>query len=548
MAEDIVFSTSIDDDGRGAKSLRQLKQEFKDLQKELQNTRVGTDEYNKTLQKLGAVKDDIGDLNQTISALNPEGKVQAFANVAGKLAGGFQAATGAAALFGIQSEELEKTLLRVQAATALAQGIQSVVGLTDAFKVLGAVIAANPIMTLVTVITGITAAVIAFNIQNENSVKIINDLSDAIARENKELNDLKNDYSDHAELMAAKGEDQIAVQKIRIEGIKAERIALKSIQEQYHELYKLTDGKKQEEALSKEEEAAEKRIRLKKQLAIEEAKLERMISEEEKKESEKRNEDAKKRQEARIKEQIRAHRQNEKERLEAEAIINAELQAEFDEIAKQIEAEQQEEDLAAYLDFEYRKMMEGLNVEKLGVKMKKDIDDQARKEKEKADAEARSLRIKEEQLYFSAVSDLSSTFFNLQLANAKGNAAEEEKIRRKQFQADKALRAVQSIINTAEGITEASPNVPLMVATGFAGAASLAKILSTQYNGGNSGGATAVDVGAFQVQTSAPQPVTTPLTRLNEQGQNLTRAYVVETDITDSQRRINRLAEQATFG
>ena len=53
------------------------------------------------------------DLRDTISALNPEGKVAAFSNAAGKIAGGFQAAAGAAALFGVQSEELEKTLLRV---------------------------------------------------------------------------------------------------------------------------------------------------------------------------------------------------------------------------------------------------------------------------------------------------------------------------------------------------------------------------------------------------------------------------------------------------
>jgi hypothetical protein len=545
--EDIVFKVSVDSSGEGAKSLKSLKAEFKQLQAELERTQVGTIAYQKALERLGNVKDEIGDLRDTITALNPEGKVQAFANVAGKLAGGFQAATGAAALFGVQSEELEKQLLKVQAATALAQGIQSVVGLSDAFKILGTVIAANPIMAIGTVIVALTAAVIAFNSESEKSVKTINDLSDAISRENDELNNLKNSYDDHADLMAARGEDQIALQKIRIEGMKAERRELKTLEDQYHELYKVTNGEQQEEALKKEEEVFEKRKRLKQQLVIEEAKLERIISEEEKKEDEKRGEDAKKRRDDRIKEQIRVHKQNTIERLEAERIIEQEAQAEIDAIFKQLE---QGDEMESYLEFEWKKMMASIDVEKKGAAMKKEIDDKAKADKEKSDAEQKAAELKMEQAYISAVSDLSATYFNSQLAAAKGNAAEEEKIRKKQFQADKALRVVQAVINTAKGITEAGANFPLAIAVGISGAAQIAKILSTQYTGGTS---TATEqtttTSSPQIQTQAPN-IGNPLTRLNEQGQNQSlnnRVYVLESDISESQTRVARLQEQATF-
>jgi hypothetical protein len=162
MAEEIGFQVKVS----GADSLSSLKKEFKDLQAELEKTEVGTEQYTKTLAKLGRVKDDIGDLKDTINALNPEGKVAAFQNVAGKLAGGFQAATGAAALFGVKSEELEATLLRVQAATAFAEGITSLAGLSDAFNVVGTVIKTQVITALSTlkgalIATGIGAAVVA---------------------------------------------------------------------------------------------------------------------------------------------------------------------------------------------------------------------------------------------------------------------------------------------------------------------------------------------------------------------------------------------------
>ena len=131
--KDIAIKINVDADG-GAKSLSDLKKEFKETQKTLEGLTVGTQEYVNTLQKLGGIKDDIGDLNQTIKTFNPEGKIQAFGNVMGGVASGIQGAVGAMALFGVESEETQKMLLKVQAASAFAEGIKGVVGLGDSFK------------------------------------------------------------------------------------------------------------------------------------------------------------------------------------------------------------------------------------------------------------------------------------------------------------------------------------------------------------------------------------------------------------------------------
>jgi hypothetical protein len=154
-----------------AKSLKQLRTEYKDQQKALEGLAVGTKEYVNALSKLGAIKDEIGDLNDTIKAFNPDAKMKAFGNVAGGMASGIQGAVGAMALFGVESEDTQKMLLKVQAATAFSEGINGIMGMKDAFKILGNVIKANPIMLIATIIIGIGTALYAL----KDKVKIIGD-------------------------------------------------------------------------------------------------------------------------------------------------------------------------------------------------------------------------------------------------------------------------------------------------------------------------------------------------------------------------------------
>jgi phage shock protein A len=146
----------------GAKSLADLKREFKDLQKELSGLDQNSEKYRVTLKKLGAVKDEIGDLRSEIEGFaGADKKVAAFSNVIGGVASGFQAAQGAAALFGSESEDLQKTLVRVQAAMAFAEGIKGIAAMGDSFMVLGNIIKANPIMLIATILIAIGAALFA---------------------------------------------------------------------------------------------------------------------------------------------------------------------------------------------------------------------------------------------------------------------------------------------------------------------------------------------------------------------------------------------------
>lgn len=130
------------DVGEGAKSLRTLKQEFKDGQKELEGLTVGTKEYVAQIKKLANVKDEIEDLNKEINAFRPDQKMASFVGAARGIASGFEAATAASALFGSEAEDVEKALLKVQSAMALANAVQEVGELGKAFQLLGTTIKA----------------------------------------------------------------------------------------------------------------------------------------------------------------------------------------------------------------------------------------------------------------------------------------------------------------------------------------------------------------------------------------------------------------------
>ena len=86
------------------------------------------------------LKDKIGDAKALTDAFNPDAKFNAVTSSLSGVASGFGAVQGAMGLMGVQGEEVQKTLLKVQSAMAISQGLQQVGAARDSFKELGAVI------------------------------------------------------------------------------------------------------------------------------------------------------------------------------------------------------------------------------------------------------------------------------------------------------------------------------------------------------------------------------------------------------------------------
>lgn len=122
----LEIDVPVDDIVKAAKSLKELKQLIKEAKSEALNFEEGTKEFNHFVQVAAAAEDKMRDVKETVAALDPGAKAQAFVSLGQSIAGGFAMAQGAAALFGSANEDVEKALLKVQSATAILQGLQAV--------------------------------------------------------------------------------------------------------------------------------------------------------------------------------------------------------------------------------------------------------------------------------------------------------------------------------------------------------------------------------------------------------------------------------------
>ena len=130
-------------------NLGTLKQQFKEAQIEVQAL---SDKFGATsaqaveaAKSAALLKDKISDAKSLTDAFNPDAKFKAVTGALTGVAGGFSVVTGALGAFGKQSEDVEKALLKVQSAMALASGAQAIGESIDSFKQLGAVIKATSI-------------------------------------------------------------------------------------------------------------------------------------------------------------------------------------------------------------------------------------------------------------------------------------------------------------------------------------------------------------------------------------------------------------------
>lgn len=122
-----------------ATTLKDLKKNLKDAVNELAGLESGTEQFNKLASAVDDAKDRIEKLNKDIEQVGGAGKFGAIADFGSKIAAGFEIAQGAMALFGSESEAVEKALQKVQAAMALTQGLKDLSELGKAWDSLKSV-------------------------------------------------------------------------------------------------------------------------------------------------------------------------------------------------------------------------------------------------------------------------------------------------------------------------------------------------------------------------------------------------------------------------
>ena len=142
MAQEIDINLNVNAE-QADKSLGSLKSQLREAQQDVQKL---ADKFGATsreaveaAKRAAELKDRIGDAKSLTEAFNPDAKFKALSASLSGVAGGFAAYQGAMGLVGVESKDLEKQLLKVQSAMAIAQGFQALGEARDSFKQLKAV-------------------------------------------------------------------------------------------------------------------------------------------------------------------------------------------------------------------------------------------------------------------------------------------------------------------------------------------------------------------------------------------------------------------------
>ena len=204
---------------------------------------VTSKEAIEAAKRAGQLKDQIGDAKALTDAFNPDAKFKALSSSLAGVAGGFAALQGAQALFGSQSKEVEQTLLKVQSAMAISQGLQTIGESVDSFKQLSAVaksytivqkivtagqwlwniaMAANPIGAIVAAVAALIAAgIMLINYFKESSAENAKNTA-AVEANKKALDNQTKSLEKNASSFDRKQKQELAMAKAS--GMSAEAI------------------------------------------------------------------------------------------------------------------------------------------------------------------------------------------------------------------------------------------------------------------------------------------------------------------------------------
>ena len=544
MAEEVTLDLKIDS-SQSVAAVKSLKQQFTEAEDALFALagagKEGTKEFRNAQLEAAKLKERVDDINESLDDLKPEATLGAFGKVAGGVASGFAAATGAAALFGAESEDLQKTLVKVQAAMAFSDGLRNLGDLSDGFKTLQATLGktaigqrvltaiqwaynaalnANPIGLFIIALAALTAGIYLLVDAEEDELKIEKALLETQKKRNEER---------EIELSHLK-----RLQKIKT-GAAERAIALAKAQ-----------GKSESELYELEKDLANKRIA--DLLFIREARG-----------------------------KLNADENNELANLYNQRAI---LKANFDrsqrdkekanrkeaKTEKKEDAKVEEEDEMTMLTNKFadkaRRQKESDDYTKAAQEKaaaeKKALDDKARDEKLEADkqaaAEEQALVTEKFELTktsLNATQALTDAVFSARLNSAKKGSKEEEKIAKQQFNVNKAMNLTMAAINgvqaiqaiTATAVDPTGITTAIRIGASVAlTAANIAKIASSKFTSSGGGGVSAPSL-------NAPSTSITKLTDNTDQPRDrpIIKTFVVESDITTAQNNVKGIEERATY-
>lgn len=221
MAEKIKQVVEFELSVTGDQSVKSIKTELREAKNEAINmARAFGDnstQANAAAAKVAHLKDEIEDLGIKIKGVNPD-KFQRIATLVGGLGSGFAAAQGAMALFGSKSEDLEKTMMKLQGAMALAMGLQGLKDLSLLFGGLAKTISTTVVAAFTTlkgaiISTGLGALVVALGLVVSEWDNITDAINRTAAASKKSAKDSMDAAGRALQLAKAKGQETFLLEE-----------------------------------------------------------------------------------------------------------------------------------------------------------------------------------------------------------------------------------------------------------------------------------------------------------------------------------------------
>lgn len=518
-------------------------------------------------KKLALLRDRMEDFNDRVSAVNPDKFAQVQTIVQG-VARGFQAAQGAMALFGSESEDLQKTMIKLQGAMALADGLEGLGKIKQQFTAIaknikgGVIQAFQSLGRISTLAFGVLGIALTLIIANFDKIKnAVMNLIPGLSTFANFIGGLVQQFTDFVGITSAseralekynkateKNNEQLD-REIALLKARGDEIGVFNKQRQKLE-NELAQARKNY-GKNTEKEWGKIVLDTKNALAI--------LAEEEKKYNADRAKEA---------------NEKAKERRDQVRTLNQELRV--------LQADENDRDLLALQQWyansrrQYVENQEALLVleniynykrQELRDKQFKDVQKGIAKEvKEVQFGEETKVKLAE-QTYkrqysnaekfklFVAVNnaeliDLAQSFFDLSTELADAFARQDEESQKRAFNFSKAMKIASTIMSTIEGvqnafktaqdspITAVVPAYPFIQAgiAGAFGVAQIAKLKATKFNSQQA----TQQSGGGMPQMSAPQTSSSMLQQGgNEQLTQQQRVYVLEGDITRTQQRVS---------
>jgi membrane protein involved in colicin uptake len=555
MAQEIVgIKVEVDGSDVG-KSVGSLKQQLREAQNDVtklsEKFGATSKEAIEAAKRAAQLKDAIGDAKALTDAFNPDAKFKALSASLTGVAGGFAAVQGALGLLGQQGEDVQKTLVKVQSALALSQGLQSVGESIDSFKQLSAVVknsvsGAFKSLRSAIISTGIGALVVAVGllIANFDEVKkVVLNFFPGLEKLGSFIGKLVQQFTDFVGVTSEAGRQLDALKAKTDRNSEAIQNRIKVLQAQggkEKEIYELQKRLADDELTYLKQKAASKD-----KLTQEEAKRYRDLNNEkavldaaeQKRQNDIAAANAKKAEEARLK------------RIEDDKKARQELYKQEDDATKTRSVQRlQTSEEEKRTELKGKTALNNAIIEIDTSKATKDIQNLyavGDAKKKAAEAEIKLAEAKKEAEIGAAQSAL----------NIISGLIDQNSV------AGKAIAVVQAIINTYQGASKALAQGGIFgpvaaAATIAAGLVQVRKIVSTKIPSAKGTGSVA-DSGGGMGMASAPispaSPIQNTVTQLdqgsiNQLGSATSRAYVVESDITNSQEKITRINRAARLG